>query len=68
MTPNQAAPVNAPVTSWFQFRHLWRRVTEQRRSAMRRMSPRMSKAHSQMLVLLPATLQQHALLYARPVS
>ena len=31
--PNQAAAVNAPVASWFQFEHPWRRVTEQRRSA-----------------------------------
>jgi hypothetical protein len=30
---NQAAPVNAPIASWFQFVHLWRRVTEQQRSA-----------------------------------
>ena len=29
--PNQAAAVNAPIASWFQFGHLWRRVTEQRR-------------------------------------
>jgi hypothetical protein len=27
--PNQAAPVNAPIASAFQFGHLWRRVTEQ---------------------------------------
>jgi hypothetical protein len=25
--PNQAAAVNAPVASWFQFVHHWRRVT-----------------------------------------
>jgi hypothetical protein len=30
-TPNQAAAVNAPIASWFQFGHPWRRVTEQRR-------------------------------------
>jgi len=32
---NQAAPVNAPVASSFQFGQLCRRVTEQRRSAMK---------------------------------
>ncbi len=31
--PNQSAPVNAPIAPRFQFEHLWRRVTEQRRSA-----------------------------------
>ena len=29
--PNEAAPVNAPIASRFQFEHSWRRVTEQRR-------------------------------------
>src|SRR5262245_24321299 len=31
--PNKVTAVNAPIASWFQFGHPWRRVTEQRRSA-----------------------------------
>jgi len=31
--PNQAAAVNAPVAPWFQIGYLWRRVTDQQRSA-----------------------------------
>src|ERR1051325_8750006 len=36
LMPNQAAPVNAPIASWFHCGHTWRRVTEQHRWAAMR--------------------------------